>query len=53
MKTALVTGAYKELGLEWCRYLAAQGYHAILTAREIWRTTDAVVRIDVPYATRP
>lgn len=35
MKTALVTGAYKGLGLEWCRQLGKLGYTVILTAREI------------------
>ena len=33
MKTALVTGASKGLGLEWCRQLGRDGYTVILTAR--------------------
>ncbi len=33
MKTALVTGAYKGLGLEWCRQLGRDGYMVFLTAR--------------------
>lgn len=33
MKTALITGASKGLGLEWCRQLAQEGYTVILTAR--------------------
>lgn len=33
MKTALVTGASKGLGLEWCRQLAKEGYTVVLTAR--------------------
>jgi NAD(P)-dependent dehydrogenase (short-subunit alcohol dehydrogenase family) len=35
MKIALVTGAYKGLGLEWCTQLVNQGYKVILTAREL------------------
>jgi NAD(P)-dependent dehydrogenase (short-subunit alcohol dehydrogenase family) len=35
MKTALVTGAYKGLGLEWCRQLGKKGYTVILTARRL------------------
>ena len=34
MKIALVTGAYKGLGFEWCRQLAKNGYQVILTAKE-------------------
>lgn len=33
-KIALVTGAYRGLGLEWCRQLAKNGYRVILTARD-------------------
>ncbi|MCG8427583.1 MAG: SDR family oxidoreductase [Chromatiales bacterium] len=33
LKIALVTGAYRGLGLETCRQLAAQGLHVILTSR--------------------
>lgn len=32
-KVALVTGAYKGLGYEWCRQLSKRGYTVILTAR--------------------
>jgi NAD(P)-dependent dehydrogenase (short-subunit alcohol dehydrogenase family) len=35
MKVALVTGAYKGLGLEWCRQLGKLRYKVILTARHI------------------
>lgn len=35
MKVALVTGAYKGLGLEWCRQLCNLGYQVILTARDM------------------
>ena len=35
MKTALVTGAYKGLGFEFCRELGRQGYKVILTARDL------------------
>lgn len=41
MKTALVTGAYKGLGLEWCRQLAQQGYNVILTARDLEKAQQA------------
>lgn len=41
MKTALVTGAYKGLGLEWCRQLGKQGYQVILTARDLDTATEA------------
>ncbi len=34
MKIALVTGAYKGLGFEWCRQLGKIGYKEILTARK-------------------
>ncbi len=33
-KVALVTGAYRGLGLETCRQLAARGYSVVLTARD-------------------
>lgn len=33
MKTAIVTGASRGLGLEWCRQLALEGYTVILTSR--------------------
>ncbi len=35
MRTALVTGAYKGLGIEWCRQLGKKGYTVILTARRL------------------
>lgn len=41
MKIALVTGAYKGLGLEWCRQLGKQGYKVILTARDIEKANEA------------
>lgn len=41
MKVALVTGAYKGLGFEWCRQLGLQGYNVILTARDVLKATDA------------
>ena len=41
MKVALVTGAYKGLGLEWCRQLARQGYDVILTARDLDKAKQA------------
>lgn len=33
MKVAVITGAGKGLGFEWCRQLAASGYEVVLTAR--------------------
>lgn len=41
MKVALVTGAYKGLGLEWCQQLAIQGYAVILTARDLEKAQNA------------
>ena len=35
MKVAVVTGAYKGLGLEWCRQLGQLGYQVVLTARDL------------------
>jgi NAD(P)-dependent dehydrogenase (short-subunit alcohol dehydrogenase family) len=40
-KTALVTGAYKGLGLEFCRQLGKQGYKVILTARDVEKAEEA------------
>jgi len=33
MKLALITGAYRGLGLEWCKQLGKRNYKVILTAR--------------------
>ena len=33
---AVVTGAYRGLGLETCRQLAAKGYTVVLTAPPEW-----------------
>lgn len=41
MKIALVTGAYKGLGFEWCRQLGKQGYKVILTARDSEKAQEA------------
>lgn len=41
MKIALVTGAYKGLGLEWCRQLGKYGYKVILTARDLEKAQEA------------
>lgn len=48
MKIALVTGAYKGLGLAWCKQLARQGYQVILTARELEKAEQAVVQLNEP-----
>jgi NAD(P)-dependent dehydrogenase (short-subunit alcohol dehydrogenase family) len=41
MKIALVTGAYKGLGFEWCKQLGRQGYKVILTARDLEKVQKA------------
>jgi NAD(P)-dependent dehydrogenase (short-subunit alcohol dehydrogenase family) len=41
MNIALVTGAYKGLGLEWCRQLGKHGYKVILTARDLEKAQEA------------
>lgn len=41
MKIALVTGAYKGLGFEWCRQLGKQGYKVVLTARDVEKAQQA------------
>ena len=41
MKIALVTGAYKGLGFEWCRQLGLRGYKVILTARDFGNAREA------------
>ncbi|MFN7261076.1 MAG: SDR family oxidoreductase [Cyclobacteriaceae bacterium] len=47
MKIALVTGAYKGLGFEWCRQLGKQGYKVILTARELDKAQEAADQLNV------
>jgi len=46
MKIALVTGAYKGLGFEWCRQLGKLGYKVILTARDLEKAQDAAERLN-------
>ncbi|MBJ7427658.1 MAG: SDR family oxidoreductase [Bacteroidia bacterium] len=46
MKIALVTGAYKGLGLEWCRQLGKQGYKVILTARYLEKAQEAAEKLN-------
>ena len=41
MKIALVTGAYKGLGFEWCKQLGKRGYEVILTARNQEQANNA------------
>jgi NAD(P)-dependent dehydrogenase (short-subunit alcohol dehydrogenase family) len=41
MKVAIVTGAYKGQGLEWCRQLGQLGYKVILTARDFSKAEQA------------
>ena len=41
MKIAIVTGAYKGLGLEWCNQLAHLGYKVVLTARDLEKANAA------------
>jgi NAD(P)-dependent dehydrogenase (short-subunit alcohol dehydrogenase family) len=46
MKTALVTGAYKGLGLAWCRQLVGSGYRVILTARDLRKAEEAAAQLN-------
>lgn len=46
-KIALVTGAYKGLGLEFCKQLVNAGYKVILTAREIQKAQAAAETLNV------
>jgi len=46
MKTALVTGAYKGLGFEWCRQLAKHGYKVVLTARDFQKAQEAAEKLN-------
>jgi NAD(P)-dependent dehydrogenase (short-subunit alcohol dehydrogenase family) len=41
MKVAVVTGAYKGLGLEWCLQLGQLGYQVVLTARDLGAASKA------------
>ncbi|MBL7837140.1 MAG: SDR family NAD(P)-dependent oxidoreductase, partial [Bacteroidetes bacterium] len=41
MKIALVTGAYKGLGFEWCKQLGKLGYKVILSARDLKKAQEA------------
>lgn len=44
-KIALVTGAYKGLGLEWCRQLGMDGYTIVLTARNMKKALEAAEKL--------
>lgn len=46
MKIAIVTGAYRGLGLEWCRQLGKQGYKVILTARDFEKAQVAAKKLN-------
>ena len=45
-KIALITGAYKGLGFEWCRQLAKQGYKVVLTARDLQKAQEAAEKLN-------
>ena len=45
MKTAIVTGADKGLGFEWCKQLGTLGYIVILTARNISKANEASMKL--------
>jgi NAD(P)-dependent dehydrogenase (short-subunit alcohol dehydrogenase family) len=45
MKIALVTGAYKGLGFEWCKQLHGMGYCVILTARDLPKAEKAAAKL--------
>jgi len=53
IRTALVTGANRGIGLEVCRQLAALGYHVILTARDRSKAEAAARRLDGPGSILP
>lgn len=42
----MVTGAYKGLGLEWCKQLSKLGYKVILTARELEKAQAAAEQLN-------
>lgn len=46
MKVAIVTGAYKGLGLEWCKQLTIRGYQVILTARNLKKAEQAAEKLN-------
>lgn len=46
MDIALVTGAYKGLGFEWCNQLAHLGYKVILTARNLDQAIQAAEKLN-------
>ena len=45
MKVAIVTGAYRGLGLEWCKQLASLGYAVVLTARDLSKAQQAAATL--------
>jgi NAD(P)-dependent dehydrogenase (short-subunit alcohol dehydrogenase family) len=47
MKIALVTGAYKGLGFEWCKQLLNRGYKVILTARDVKKAEEAAQQLSI------
>ncbi len=48
MKLALVTGAYKGMGLEWVKQLAQEKYTVILTARNLDIAQKAADSLNFP-----
>ncbi len=44
-KIALVTGAYKGLGFEWCKQLGKLGYAVVLTARNFEQANEAANKL--------
>lgn len=47
-KIALVTGASRGMGLEWCAFLAKQGYQTILTASSEEKAKQAAAELHGP-----
>ena len=45
MKTALITGAYRGLGIETARQLSVRGFKVIITARDLEKASSAAASL--------